>query len=304
MNNQLLTFLETLENSTSISEAAQKLYLSQPYLSRVIKKYEQQYNVILVKRDTKPIKLTPAAHLLIKYLRKNLQLQQQLKAKMKQYEKDYFPTLQMGITPPLGEKFNLAVLPQLFAKFPNLQTKTFELSTADAEKAFQDGQLDLFVGNPILLPNVKNENLYTSTQVLVLGKHSRLYVPGKHEIKLKAQDLNKINHEKFIVTDGERGYQVIINNYFSNIGLEFYPSIHVRDSTTALKLAALGLGNMTTSIEAVNEQKPLNINYVRLPRNEINVNFSISTIKSPPKLTSEIKYTTEILKNNFVDKII
>lgn len=40
MDNRLLTFLETIENSFSISEASERLYISQPYISRVIKKAE------------------------------------------------------------------------------------------------------------------------------------------------------------------------------------------------------------------------------------------------------------------------
>lgn len=78
MDNRLLIFLETLESSNSVSEAAQKLYLTQPYISRVIKKYEQKYNVLILKRDSHPIQLTPTGHLLITYLRKSSQLENQL----------------------------------------------------------------------------------------------------------------------------------------------------------------------------------------------------------------------------------
>lgn len=72
-------FLKTIENSNSISEATQKLYLTQPYISRGIKKYEQKYNVTLINRDSFPVEITPAGHLLISYLRKNLQLENQLR---------------------------------------------------------------------------------------------------------------------------------------------------------------------------------------------------------------------------------
>lgn len=304
MNNRLLIFLETIDSSDSISEAAKKLYLTQPYISRVIKKYEQQYNVLLINRDLHPIQLTPAGHLLIAYLRKNLQLQNQLSQEMKKFERKDFPTLRMGITPPLGENFNLTILPQLLAKYPNLKTETLELSTADAEKAFKDEQIDLFVGNTIQLPNVKNQSLHTDTQVLVLGKNSKLYKPNQQEIYLLATDLQTLNHENFIIVDGERRYQEIINSYFSNHGIHFYPQIHVRDSLTALKLAAQGLGNMTTSIESVKHRAYNNINYVKLPTDEVSINFSVSTRKSAEQLTSEIADVIKILKQKFTTKIL
>ncbi|RHW52669.1 hypothetical protein DS834_01935 [Lactobacillus bombicola] len=90
MNNRLLLFLETIETSNSISEAAQKLYLTQPYISRVIKKYEQKYNVILIDRNSYLIQITPAGHLLIKHLRKSLQLERQFEVEVHQFQKSIF----------------------------------------------------------------------------------------------------------------------------------------------------------------------------------------------------------------------
>lgn len=304
MNNRLLIFLETLENSSSISEAAKKLYLTQPYLSRIIKKYEQKYHVLLVSRESHPIQLTPAGQLLMSYLRKSLQLENQLNQEMKRFTKNEFPTLIMGITPPLGENFNLTILPKLLAKFPTLKTETLELSTADAEKAFKDEQIDLFVGNELQLPNVKSQKLHRDTQVLVLGKNSKLYQPNKQEVHISGTKLQTLNQENFIVVDGERRYQEIINTYFSNNGIQIYPQIHVRDSLTALKLAAQGLGNMTTSIAAVKTKKYHHINYVRLPQDEVKINFTVSTLKNDDYLMAEIAEVISILKQTFTTKIL
>lgn len=223
---------------------------------------------------------------------------------MKKFKKSSFPTLKMGITPPLGENFNLAILPELFEKYPNLKTETLELSTADAEKAFKDEQIDLFVGNTIRLHNVENQSLHTDTQVLVLGKNSKLFKKNQQEIILSPTDFQTLNHENYITVEGERRYQEIINNYFSNIGIHFYPHIHVRDSLTALKLAAQGLGNMTTSIEAVKDGKYQNINYIKLPVEEVSINFSVSTLKSRVQLSSEIADVVNLLKHKFRTKIL
>lgn len=304
MNNRLLIFFEMLESSNSISEAAKKLYLTQPYVSRIIKKYEQKYNVLLVNRDSHPIQLTSAGHLLINYLRKSLQLENKLNQEMKKFTKSEFPTLVMGITPPLGENFNLTVLPKLLAKYPNLKTETLELSTADAEKAFKDGQIDLFVGNIIQLPNVKSQNLHVDTQVLVLGRNSKLYQPNQQEVYYSATKLQALNEEKFIVVDGERRYQEIINTFFNNNGIHFYPQIRVRDSLTALKLAAQGLGNMTTSIAAVKKQKYQNINYIKLSADEVSINFAVTILKNNDHLKEEIEEVISILKQTFTTNIL
>lgn len=134
-------------------------------------------------------------------------------------------------------------MPVLFRRFPNLRTKTVELNTADAEKLFKDNRLDLFGGNKITLSNVSSIPICLDHQVLVLSKNSRLYQKDKSIVRYGENDLTKIKHEDFIITDSEERYQNIINNYFADIGTSFYPKIHFRDLMTALKLACLGLGN-------------------------------------------------------------
>lgn len=304
MNNRLLLFLETIETSNSISEAAQKLYLTQPYISHVIKKYEQKYNVILIDRNSYPIQITPAGHLLIRHLRKSLQLERQFEVEVHQFQNKHFSTLRMGITPPLGQNFNLTILPKLLKKFPALNTKTIEIGTIEAKKAFKDYQLDLFVGNIIHLPNTECEQIYTDKQVLVLSKNSYLYHPHKKEIQVSSQELQQFNHENFIVVDSQQGYQEIVDNYFYEMGISFYPKIHVRDSITALKLAGKGLGNMSTCLEAVQNTCYSNINYIKLPSDKVKIDFSITTAKTNKSLSLEITYVKNILKKLFISNIL
>lgn len=304
MDHRLLLLLETIEGSHSISEAAQKLYLTQPYVSREIKKSEKQYNVLLIDRASSPIELTPAGHLLIKYLRNNLHLENQLRIKLKKYAHNHFSTLRMGISPPLGENFNLAILPKLLTAFPNLKTETVEITTLEAEKAFKDNKLDLYVGNPVHLSTVNCKSLHKDQQVLVLGKNSHLYQPNKREIVLRKGDFQKIDHEDFIMVDGESHYQEIIDNYFREIGIHFYPRIHVRDSHTALELANKGMGNMTTCIEPMGNKKYDNINYIKLPIDQVKIDFTISTVKSRSDLSSEIEFVEKIVQQVFTTEIL
>lgn len=237
-------------------------------------------------------------------MRKNLQLEENLRSELSQYTQNQFLTLKMGVSPPLGENFNLAVLPKLHMKFPNLVTKTVELTTPEAEKAFKDNQLDLFLGNPVYLENIERYSLHKDPQVLVLGSNSKLYHRGKSEIHLRKNDFQKLNNESFIVVDGESHYQEIVNSYFNEIGVNFYPKIHVRDSLTALELANMGLGNMTTCIEPMSNKKYDNINYVKLPTDKLEIDFSVSTIRSKTKLFDEIEYVINILRKVFLKQIL
>ncbi len=68
MNSNLLFFLQSIQETGSISETARQLYVTQPYVSRIIKEAEKKYDVTLLVREHHPITLTIAGRKLLEYL--------------------------------------------------------------------------------------------------------------------------------------------------------------------------------------------------------------------------------------------
>ena len=58
----------TIVKERSISKAAERLYLSQPYLSQYLAKLEGSLGVVLLDRSHSPLRLTPAGELFHAYL--------------------------------------------------------------------------------------------------------------------------------------------------------------------------------------------------------------------------------------------
>ena len=67
--NSLKIFLE-VANSNSFLEASNKLYVSQPAISKSMSKLEKDLNVTLFYRANKGISLTPSGEILYNYLKK------------------------------------------------------------------------------------------------------------------------------------------------------------------------------------------------------------------------------------------
>ena len=68
----------TIVKERSISKAAERLYLSQPYLSQYLAKLEHSLGVILLDRSHTPLTLTPAGELFHAYLERQGYLERQL----------------------------------------------------------------------------------------------------------------------------------------------------------------------------------------------------------------------------------
>jgi len=60
----------------SFSKAAQKLFVSQPWLSSTIKKVEQELGLPLFDRSTTPISLTEAGQYYVEGVEKNMAIEQ------------------------------------------------------------------------------------------------------------------------------------------------------------------------------------------------------------------------------------
>ena len=67
--NSLKIFLE-VANSNSFLETSNKLYVSQPAISKSMSKLEENLNVTLFYRANKGISLTPSGEILYNYLKK------------------------------------------------------------------------------------------------------------------------------------------------------------------------------------------------------------------------------------------
>ena len=66
--NSLKIFLE-VANSKSFLDASNRLFLSQPAVSKSMSKLEEDLGVLLFYRDNKGIELTPSGEILYKYLK-------------------------------------------------------------------------------------------------------------------------------------------------------------------------------------------------------------------------------------------
>ena len=65
MNIRNLKYLIEIERSGSLSAAAQKLYISQSYLSRVVHDTEQEYHLTVFTRDRRGLTLTAGGRLFL-----------------------------------------------------------------------------------------------------------------------------------------------------------------------------------------------------------------------------------------------
>ena len=114
----------------SISKAADRLYLSQPYLSQYLAKLEANLGVTLLDRSHTPLRLTAAGELFHAYLERQGYLDRQLESDLQQLQEKKRQQLHIGVSTWRGSTLLPDILPRFAAKYRWSSTRRRCLSWA------------------------------------------------------------------------------------------------------------------------------------------------------------------------------
>jgi DNA-binding transcriptional LysR family regulator len=166
-------YIYAIYQERSFSKAAQKLYVSQPWLSSVVKKVEQEIQAPLFDRSTTPISLTEAGRYYIEQTEKVIAIERATRA--------HFRTLANGTQLHIGSSmfFCTYVLPRLMEEFKALYPQIVLYFTEGDNQALTqkllEHKLDFFLEvEP--LEGSKFQSIAWSTEELVLAVPARLSI--------------------------------------------------------------------------------------------------------------------------------
>lgn len=137
---QLRYFVAVAETS-NISRAAKKLFLTQPALSRQIKALEEEIGQCLLERQAHSIRLTPAGEALLREARDLLQRADALPERIRAAGESV--RLRVGYAPSLASGLLAVAVEQFRQKHPTAQIELFDLSTKEMLAGLESGTLDV-----------------------------------------------------------------------------------------------------------------------------------------------------------------
>ena len=234
---QLEAFVYTVKYQ-SFSQAAQKLYLSQPTVSAHIRSLEQEFHTQLLKRTTKTLSVTPAGMKLYQYASEILTLQQKAVLEL---SNEGTNKLRIGVS----SVPSLYVLPELLAAYhADFPDVTFHTSCGDSLEIIRkidDGTCDLgLVGT--VCSDTTCEFLPFAPDELVVATPATPYYQAFTEQKAPLKVLLK---EPFLLREDNSGTKQETLHFLKNKGLSLddLNVIAVMDDAAALKQCImLGMG--------------------------------------------------------------
>jgi DNA-binding transcriptional LysR family regulator len=192
-----LEYFQAVAEELNFGRAAERLFISQPGLSRQIKQMEEILEVQLFERTKRRVELTSAGHYLkseVDYIFNHLDL---TKTQLKEIASGKIGELRIGF---LGSAAH-TVLPELLVKisqnFPGIQTTLEELSNAMQVEMLEKDKLDLGFVRLARVPEplqMKVVNQDTFSVVLPLG-HPLAEGKFKHVGQLKEENFILFSHD-------------------------------------------------------------------------------------------------------------
>jgi LysR family transcriptional regulator, benzoate and cis,cis-muconate-responsive activator of ben and cat genes len=137
---QLRHFVAVAQEA-NISRAAQKMFLTQPALSRQMKALEDEVGQCLLERHAHSISLTPAGEALLREARELLQHADEVMERVRAARQG--ARLRVGYAPSLASGLLSAAVENFAQKHPDARVELFDLSTKEMLAGLENDTLDV-----------------------------------------------------------------------------------------------------------------------------------------------------------------
>jgi LysR family hydrogen peroxide-inducible transcriptional activator len=173
MNLQQLEYIIALDNYKSFSKAAEACFITQATLSTMVKRLEEELDVVLFDRKTNPIITTDCGKEIIEEAKKVVfhknylvELAHQVKGKIE-------GEIKIGIIPTIASNLLHRILPVIFHKYPNLRIRIEETTTQNILDKLKKMEIDVgIVSTPLNHSEIEEEILYCE-KLLVYGDNQK-----------------------------------------------------------------------------------------------------------------------------------
>jgi len=235
-NLELYKIFYTVASCGNISLASQKLFISQPAVSKSIKKLEAVLGITLFSRNSRGVKLTEEGIVFYQYIERALNeinVGEKVIDKLKNKE---IGTIKLGVSTTLCKHFLIPKLKRFIKEYPHIEVKIINKTPFETLKILENGELDL-----VIISEPPEKDFYNFIE---LSEIQDIFVAEKDYLQsLNIKNYNDIfsSATLMLMESGNisRGY---IDKYFKNNNIVIKPEIEVSNMDLLIEFAKIGLG--------------------------------------------------------------
>jgi LysR family hydrogen peroxide-inducible transcriptional activator len=167
MNIQQLEYILAVDQFKSFSKAADYCHVTQATLSAMVKKLEEQLDIVIFDRKAKPIATTENGREILIQAQQVVAHAQALLDSSKYINHKIEGKLKLGVITTIASSLMSIILKPLMEKYPGILFEIHEQTTSQLIKSLHEGKLDLgILSTPIASTDLETTLLYKEELVL------------------------------------------------------------------------------------------------------------------------------------------
>lgn len=284
---QLRTFIAVAEYK-KMSEAAKKLYVSQPTVSQIIADLEKEYGVQLFERYPKELKITPAGQIFLSSAQEIVAIHNNLEQNMKNIHA--MRPLRIGATLTIGNTILAPLIKLLTSRCPDIDVTVYVDNTHVIEDRLIHNELDIALVEGAII----REEIITEP---VIEDSLCLFCSPVHPFATKESlSISELGGQNFIMREKGSGTRALFENILRMNHISYRTKWECNSGTAIIDAVRnnIGLGVLSSRcICAYVEKKEIHI----CPLQDVSMKryFCLCyNLKHP--LTSQMKDFMEVSK--------
>lgn len=235
----------TIASERSISKAAERLHISQPYLSQYVIHLESEFGVRLLDRKRSPLTLTPAGKVYANYLEDSMQLHAQLLQDFTRLNTSRRQTLRVAMSNWRASTLLPHILPAFSEAHPEAHLELFERPTSEMFRLVTDNAVDFAIMNTNLdAPAELTTETILYEKILLVGNRDNAAAQAllKQCLTGGEPDLSVLEHEHLNLLYPEMTLAMRVDNFLARAHITPLDPFYTTNATTALSLTAENYG--------------------------------------------------------------
>ncbi|SJN56017.1 HTH-type transcriptional regulator BenM [Vibrio ruber DSM 16370] len=298
-NQHTLYYIDALLKFSNYSKAAESLYISQPYLTQVIKRIESELNCQIINRSELPYRLTEQGKIYYDYLGSLDTVHANMRRQIAAITDKDKQTIKIGILTSIGTYLIPLFLPKFLERYPDCQIELVEDIPENNEKRLLKGEVDFWIGQNAssIAPNLLAVSWGKHGYFAVIPKSCDLYQAGMATIAPGSIEMDDLLRQKFVLTAKGSAIRAQVDHLFSIYKIKPDIVLESREIATVKHLAMAGCGITFVPESLTIAPCPEQYNIYPLPIDQLNLDYFIAHHSSRALSVMEQGLVDSFLRN-------
>lgn len=211
-----IEYFLTIERERSLVKAAEKLFISQPAVSKFLSKLESSYGSAFFYRNRKHLELTKTGQIYLEGANAIMSIARSTDQKIEDEKTNGNYSISVGLTGERSQRYFGKILSDVYEVYPHLHCVAVEAPVNELQKKLKDGELDFaFYAISDYNPDLTEISILNDDIVIAIPQNHRMFpIAGKRaDGNLSKVDIAELKNDPFVLLRKGTATRAIIDKY-------------------------------------------------------------------------------------------